>query len=88
MEESKFFLSCLKTRLTVPLLDADGANPAARQAEINALLLNSTSVEYTVSLYGGNSHGFGVRANISDPRQKFGKEQAFFQAVRFFDTWL
>ncbi|KAI1358176.1 dienelactone hydrolase [Xylaria arbuscula] len=68
--------------------DADGANPAARQAEINALLLNSTTVEYTVSLYGGNSHGFGVRANISDPRQKFGKEQAFFQAVRFFDSWV
>ncbi|KAK5625656.1 hypothetical protein RRF57_001372 [Xylaria bambusicola] len=68
--------------------DNDSANPAARQAEINALLLKNTTQPYTVSLYGGNSHGFGVRANISDPRQKFGKEQAFFQAVRFFDTWV
>ncbi|KAI0517796.1 dienelactone hydrolase [Xylaria bambusicola] len=68
--------------------DNDSANPAARQAEINALLLKNTTQPYTVSLYGGNSHGFGVRANVSDPRQKFGKEQAFFQAVRFFDTWV
>ena len=58
-----------------------------RRAQVEALL-QKTGLPYSVALYGGTSHGFGVRANISDPRQKFGKEQAFFQAVRWFDAWL
>jgi dienelactone hydrolase len=61
--------------------------PHARRAQIEALLAN-TSVPYQVSLYSGTEHGFGVRANISDPEQKFGKESAFFQAVRWFDYGL
>jgi len=60
---------------------------AERRAAIEALL-QKTGQPYTVSLYSGTSHGFGVRANVSDPRQKFGKEQAFFQAVRLFDAFL
>lgn len=60
--------------------------PPARRAQIEALL-QATTQEYQVSLYGGTDHGFGVRANISDPRQKFGKEAAFYQAVRWFDAW-
>lgn len=68
-------------------LDGDTMMPPERRSQIEALLLNTTQ-PYTLSLYGSVSHGFGVRANVSDPRQKFGKEQAFFQAVRWFDTWL
>lgn len=49
--------------------------------------LLETGIEYSVALYGGTQHGFGVRANVSDPRQKFGKEQAFYQAVTWFNTW-
>ncbi|KAI8267347.1 Hydrolase tropI [Colletotrichum sp. SAR11_239] len=64
----------------------DNLMPAARRAEIEALL-GATGQPFSVALYGGTSHGFGVRANISDPQQKYGKEEAFFQAVRFFDTW-
>jgi dienelactone hydrolase len=58
----------------------------ARKAQIEDLL-KKTGLAYQVALYGGTSHGFGVRANVSDPKQKFGKEEAFFQAVRWFDTW-
>lgn len=50
-------------------------------------LLTATGETYSISLYSGTQHGFAVRANISDPQQKFGKEEAFFQAVRFFDAW-
>ena len=60
--------------------------PPARRSEIEALLQNTT-LPYQVALYGGTSHGFGVRANVSDPQQRFGKESAFFQAVRWFDAW-
>lgn len=33
-------------------------------------------------------HGFGIRANESLPRQVFAKEQAFVQAVTWFDTFV
>lgn len=62
-------------------------NTPAKRAEIEALLHNTTQA-YQVALYSGTSHGFGVRANTSDPVQKFGKEAAFVQAVRWFDAWV
>ena len=60
--------------------------PPAKRATLEALLLNSTQ-GYQVNLYAKVAHGFGVRANVSDPWQKFGKETAFLQAIRWFDTW-
>jgi len=66
--------------------ETDSMMPPARRAQIEALLANTTQ-PYQVSLYSGTQHGFGVRANVSDPEQKFGKESAFFQAVRWFETW-
>ncbi|GKT40510.1 hydrolase tropI [Colletotrichum spaethianum] len=71
---------------SVAAAETDSLMPATRRAEIEALL-GQTGQPFSIALYGGTSHGFAVRANISDPRQKFGKEEAFFQAVRFFDTW-
>lgn len=62
--------------------------PPARRSEIEALLAGNTTQPYQLNLYGGTSHGFGTRANISDPEQKFGKEAAFYQAVRWFDAWV
>lgn len=50
-------------------------------------LLSATPQEFSVSLYSGTEHGFGVRANVSVPIQKFGKEEAFYQAVKWFKTW-
>lgn len=61
--------------------------PVPRRAQVETLLQN-TSQPYQFALYGGTSHGFGVRVNLSDPEQKFGKEGAYFQAVRWFDYWL
>ncbi|KAK2027149.1 dienelactone hydrolase [Colletotrichum zoysiae] len=71
---------------SVAAAENDNLMTAARRAEVEALL-SQTGQPFSVALYGGTSHGFAVRANISDSRQKFGKEEAFFQAVRFFDTW-
>jgi hypothetical protein len=50
-------------------------------------LLASGAQPYQFTLYGGTSHGFGVRGNVSDPQEKFGKEAAFYQAVRWFNAW-
>ncbi|KAJ2989063.1 hypothetical protein NUW58_g3658 [Xylaria curta] len=80
-------ITAIKGAAGIAAAETDGAMSPARRAQIEALLQNTTQT-YTVSLYSSVSHGFGVRANISDPRQKFGKEQAFFQAVRWFDAWI
>ncbi|TDZ35469.1 Hydrolase tropI [Colletotrichum spinosum] len=71
---------------SVAAAETDNLMSPARRAEVEALL-GATGQPFSLALYGGTSHGFGVRANVSDPRQKFGKEEAFFQAVRFFDAW-
>lgn len=59
----------------------------ARRSQMEGMLA-ATNAPYQTSLYSGTFHGFGVRANITDPEQKFGKEEAFVQAVRFFDYHL
>ncbi|KAH8912137.1 alpha/beta-hydrolase [Coniochaeta sp. PMI_546] len=71
---------------SVAAAETDSLMPPARRGQIEALLANTTQ-PYQVSLYSGTQHGFGVRANVSDPEQKFGKESAFFQAVRWFEAW-
>ena len=43
---------------------------------------------YQINLYGGVSHGFSIRGDVTVPHIKFAKEQAFLQAVTWFDTWL
>ncbi|KAK1752705.1 dienelactone hydrolase family-domain-containing protein, partial [Echria macrotheca] len=59
--------------------EVDPMMDPARRSEIEQLLANNTTQPYQVSLYGGTSHGFGTRANISNPEEKFGKEAAFYQ---------
>jgi dienelactone hydrolase len=80
-------ISAIKGPASVAAAETDGAMSVARRQQIEGLL-QKTSLPYSIALYGGTSHGFGVRANVSDPKQKFGKEQAFLQAVRWFDAWL
>jgi dienelactone hydrolase len=67
-------------------VEHDELTPPERRAQIEAWL-GATGEPYQVNLYGGTSHGFATRANVSDPRQKYAKETAFYQAVRWFDAW-
>ncbi|KAI1385910.1 alpha/beta-hydrolase [Hypoxylon trugodes] len=79
-------ISAITGPASIAAADGDQMTPPERRTQVEALLLNTTH-PYSYSLYGGVSHGFGVRANISDPKQKFGKEEAFFQAIRWFNAW-
>ncbi|KAI1759204.1 alpha/beta-hydrolase [Hypoxylon sp. FL1150] len=79
-------ISAITGPASIAAADADDMTPAERRTQIEALLLE-TGMPYTLALYGGTSHGFGVRANVTDPKQKFGKEEAFFQAIRWFGAW-
>ncbi|KAF9877996.1 dienelactone hydrolase family protein [Colletotrichum karsti] len=58
-----------------------------RRMEIEAAMA-STGQPFTMNLYGGVPHGFATHPNLDIPVEKAGKEDAFLQAVRFFETWV
>ncbi|ROT43833.1 alpha/beta-hydrolase [Sodiomyces alkalinus F11] len=51
-------------------------------------ILQKIGLPYQINLYSGVSHGFAIRADISQPQQKWAKEQAHAQAVAWFDHTL
>jgi dienelactone hydrolase len=51
-------------------------------------ILKKTKQPWQINLFSGVEHGFAVRCDLSDPMQKFAKEQAFYQAVTWFDQFL
>ncbi len=51
-------------------------------------ILKEVGQPYQINLYSGVVHGFAVRGDITKKDQKFAKEQAFFQAVQWFDNFL
>ncbi|KAL2156638.1 hypothetical protein VTH82DRAFT_1383 [Thermothelomyces myriococcoides] len=79
-------ISAITNPVSVAAAEVDTTMSPERRSQIEALLVE-TGQPYQVNLYSGTSHGFGVRANVSDPQQKYGKETAFWQAVRWFEAW-
>ena len=51
-------------------------------------ILQRIGVPYQINLYSHIEHGFSVRGDISKKPIKFAKEQAFLQAVQWFDEYL
>lgn len=51
-------------------------------------ILDGLDVAYQINMFSEVEHGFAVRCDLSNPRQKFAKEQAFNQAVAWFDQYL
>jgi len=52
------------------------------------VILKDSKLPYQLNLYGGVVHGFAVRCDTSKKIEKFAKEQAFLQAVNWFDEHL
>ncbi|KAK3898508.1 protein AIM2 [Staphylotrichum tortipilum] len=79
------------TGIAGPVAIAAASNDAlfgpAPRADAEAKL-TAGSQKWQVNLYAGTQHGFGVRVDLSDPQQKYAKEEAFLQAVRWFDRFL
>ncbi|KAK3899326.1 dienelactone hydrolase family-domain-containing protein [Staphylotrichum tortipilum] len=84
LEDSE--INAITRPISVAAAEIDAMLLPERRSVLEAMLANTTQ-PYQLNLYGGTSHGFGVRANVSDPEQKFGKEAAFYQAVRWFNAW-
>ncbi|CAG9977249.1 unnamed protein product [Clonostachys byssicola] len=49
--------------------------------------LTTTRQPYQICLYSGVEHGFAVRGDLTVPHNKFCKEQAFIQALAWFDYY-
>ncbi|KAJ5825441.1 hypothetical protein N7474_002579 [Penicillium riverlandense] len=51
-------------------------------------ILDTMEVPYQINMFSDVEHGFAVRCDLSKPRQKYAKEQAFMQAVAWFDEYV
>ncbi|KAJ5105717.1 hypothetical protein NUU61_003064 [Penicillium alfredii] len=51
-------------------------------------ILDKLDIPYQINMFSDVEHGFSVRCDMSKPRQKFAKEQAFSQAVAWFNQYL
>jgi len=52
------------------------------------MILDKMEIPYQINMFSDVEHGFAVRCDLSKPRQKYAKEQAFRQAVAWFDEYV
>ncbi|GKT54258.1 dienelactone hydrolase [Colletotrichum tofieldiae] len=77
----------IKGPASLAIAEGDTGMMAKRRAEIEAAM-GSTGQPFTMALYGRTPHGFATHPDLNNPVQKAAKEDAFLQAVRFYETWL
>ena len=80
-------LSAITGPLAIAAAETDSIFPAEKRYKSEEILAK-TKRPYQINLYSGTEHGFSVRADLKVPAQKYAKEQAFLQAVTWFDTHL
>ncbi|KAI1814254.1 dienelactone hydrolase [Poronia punctata] len=76
-----------KGPISIAAAETDHIFPAEKRHETEAIL-KDTGRPYQINLFSGVNHGFAVRSDITKKDQKFAKEQAFYQAVQWFDHYL
>lgn len=75
--------------LSIAAAEHDYIFTTVKRHKSEEILSNKTpKVPYQMCLYSGTTHGFAVRCDLSIPEQKYAKEQAFLQAVNWFDEHL
>ncbi|KAI9685846.1 MAG: hypothetical protein M1822_004124 [Bathelium mastoideum] len=77
-------LRAIQGPLSISAAETDQIFPAPKRRETEDIL-KEMSVPYQVNLFSDVEHGFAVRADLSKPPAKWAKEQAFYQAVQWFD---
>jgi len=80
-------LAAITGPFSIAAAETDGIFPAEKRHKAEQILIN-TKQPYQINLYSGTEHGFSVRCDISVKVQKYAKEQAFLQAVTWFDEHL
>ncbi|KAF4634511.1 hypothetical protein G7Y89_g3590 [Cudoniella acicularis] len=80
-------LAAIKGPFSIAAAETDEIFPAAKRHKSETILVE-TKQPYQINLYSGVVHGFSVRCDTSKKVEKFAKEQAFLQAVHWFDEYL
>lgn len=75
------------TEICFPFIEIDPVYTPELRHESEGVLIK-TGQPWQINLYSGVSHGFAVRCDLSDSKQKWAKEQAFSQAVSWFNQYL
>ncbi|CAI6092338.1 unnamed protein product [Clonostachys chloroleuca] len=73
--------------LSIAAAGVDEYFPTHKRHETEEIL-RTVGQEYQIHLYGAVGHGFAVRADPEDRVQRFAKEQAFHQALVWFNHHL
>lgn len=80
-------LSAIKGPYAISAAETDQIFPAEKR-HASEVILKDTGLPYQINLYSGVVHGFAVRCDLSKKHEKYAKEQAFLQAVAWFDEHL
>lgn len=80
-------LAAITGPLSIAAAETDSIFPTEKRHKSEEIL-QKTGQPYQINLYSGVEHGFSVRCDLSKKVEKFAKEQAFFQAVQWFDEYL
>ncbi|KXG53223.1 Dienelactone hydrolase [Penicillium griseofulvum] len=80
-------LGAIKGPLSISAAEVDSIFTTQLRHESEDILIKADQ-PWQINLFSGVSHGFAVRADLSDPKQKWAKEQAFCQAVNWFNQHL
>ncbi|EIN05293.1 chlorocatechol-degradation protein [Punctularia strigosozonata HHB-11173 SS5] len=77
-----------KAPLLINSCETDNPFPPEKQAAADKILGDKFAPGYKRTYADGCSHGFAVRADVSDPKVKAGKEAAFKASVEWFQKYL
>ncbi|KAM5450197.1 hypothetical protein MaudCBS49596_004572 [Microsporum audouinii] len=80
-------LSAIEGPLSIAAAEVDEILTTSLRHESEEILAK-VGKPYQISLYGGVSHGFAVRGDLSNPDIMFAKEQALAQALAWFGQYL
>jgi dienelactone hydrolase len=69
------------------ILETDEIFTVEKRRETEDILAKHT-VPYQIFLYSDVEHGFGVKGDLTSAMARFAKEQAFLQAVGWFEEFI
>ncbi|KAH7132737.1 hypothetical protein EDB81DRAFT_659972, partial [Dactylonectria macrodidyma] len=84
-------LAAINGPISIAAAETDHIFPAEKRHETEEIILKNDK-DYQLTLYSKVAHGFATRSltrcDLSKREQKWAKEQAFYQAVVWFDEHL
>lgn len=80
-------LAAINGPLSIAAAETDSIFPAEKRHKSEEIL-KEKGLPYQINLYSQVVHGFAMRADLSKKQEKFAREQAFAQAVSWFEEFL